>query len=126
MTELKTNHHITKKSNNNNNNNNNNNIEPISNIDELVKIHMNERDLVLDQSFPNNSNSNNNSLSIYNETSLLDVDEFVSSKKVTFHDDKSVFQQQILVLQETFQKQILVLQETFQKQILVLQEQLPK
>ena len=112
MTELKTNNDT------NNRNLANNKInkveiplllnnEPLTNMDELIKSHINERNLVLDQVF-NKSND-----PVLNITDL-------SNKKVTFHNETK-YQDNISLLQDNFQKQIILLQNIFQQQITLLQ-----
>ena len=98
--------------------------EPITNMDELIKSHINERNLVLDQVFNNNSNNNNNNH--YN--SSLDLQDSItdlSNKKVTFYNEPTRSepnQQQISLLQDNFQEQITILQNNFQQQIHLLQQ----
>ena len=136
MTELKTNNDT------NNRNLANNKInkveipvilnnEPMNNMDELVKSHINERNLVLNQVF-NRSNANDSNDSILNiqEYSMTDL----SNRKVTFDDDEMKKngnnQDKISLLQDNFQKEIISLQNNFQLQIKLLQinfeEQLQK
>ena len=122
--DLQTNHNNNKKENKEEINDRSKiESDPSRNIDELVKIHMNERDLVLDQSFPTNTTEtlridNNHSLNIHD--SITDL----SHKKVTFYDESEEghsMHDQLLLIQENFQKQILLLQDTFQQQLQLIQ-----
>ena len=99
--------------------------EPITNMDELIKSHINERNLVLDQVFNNNSNNNNNNNHYNSSLDLQDSITDLSNKKVTFYNEpikSETNQQQISLLQDNFQEQITILQNNFQQQIHLLQQ----
>ena len=118
MDELSLNNSINIKILNKNKNQNNlvEKLEPTKNINELMKLHIDERNLIYEQ-LP----SSNNTLSIYEENKDIDDSNTdFSTKKVTFSDNNEIdnnFQKQIILLQDNFQKQIILLQDNFQKQI---------